>query len=308
MKLNSRIVGIIFSLLCGIFIFLSAAKYWDLVVHELSNPSLFLPMLMAVVTYLVAIFFGWVGWLLILGLLGLKAPRRDTFYIFMVSSVGKYVPGNVFQYLGRIFLASRLNISKNLVVISIILEFSMFLGLGFLISSIYSFSYMKDVLGDYEFLLYIVFLIFVICILFLFFLSNIRLKFINIIERALNIGWVHSIKFLFLSIFSSLTVFLFLGMSAYFIVQGISQETPISLLNMVSYFAAAWVVGFLTPGAPAGLGSRDAVLQLLLSPTIGVAPAVAVVLLCRFATIVGDCLGALIGLAFSTNIRINSET
>jgi uncharacterized membrane protein YbhN (UPF0104 family) len=56
------------------------------------------------------------------------------------------------------------------------------------------------------------------------------------------------------------------------------------------WLALAWVVGYVTPGAPGGLGLREAVLVLGLSPVVGDAEAMAVALAYRLVTIVADAL------------------
>jgi len=72
---------------------------------------------------------------------------------------------------------------------------------------------------------------------------------------------------------------------------------PIALLPALAVFAAAWVAGTSTPGAPGGLGVREAVLSLGLTPVIGGGPALAVALVVRLATVLADGLATLAGSA-----------
>lgn len=72
------------------------------------------------------------------------------------------------------------------------------------------------------------------------------------------------------------------------------QETD--YLIILSAFAIAWSVGFLTPGAPSGIGIREAILIFLLSPFTGDANALILALLFRLVTIGGDTLFYLISL------------
>ena len=60
------------------------------------------------------------------------------------------------------------------------------------------------------------------------------------------------------------------------------------VLLMIS--ATAWTLGFLTPGAPAGLGVREAVLVALLTPSAGEPAALTAALAFRAATLGGDLL------------------
>jgi len=62
-------------------------------------------------------------------------------------------------------------------------------------------------------------------------------------------------------------------------------------------FAVAWIAGTATPGAPGGLGVRETVLSLGLTPLIGGGPALSVALVARLATVFGDMVASLAGAA-----------
>ncbi|MEG3191890.1 hypothetical protein [Lysobacter sp. D1-1-M9] len=70
-----------------------------------------------------------------------------------------------------------------------------------------------------------------------------------------------------------------------------------SLVLLVGAFASSWILGFLAPGAPAGLGIREAVLSLWLGSTFGATIAVALIVMLRIATTLGDLLNFLWGSA-----------
>ncbi|MGD9960777.1 lysylphosphatidylglycerol synthase domain-containing protein [Nocardioides sp.] len=64
------------------------------------------------------------------------------------------------------------------------------------------------------------------------------------------------------------------------------------LVALGAAFAAAYAVGVLVVFAPAGVGAREAVFVLLLTPVIGAAPATALALLARVVHTVADALMA----------------
>lgn len=68
-------------------------------------------------------------------------------------------------------------------------------------------------------------------------------------------------------------------------------ETPAPLPALTGLFAAAWVAGFVTPGAPAGLGVREAVLVGGLRPLVGPGVAFGLPILFRLVTTAGDGVG-----------------
>lgn len=84
---------------------------------------------------------------------------------------------------------------------------------------------------------------------------------------------------------------------------------------LVGGVALSWLAGFATPGAPAGLGVREAVLLLLLEPIAGRTQGLLLVLLFRLLTVIGDvCFFILAGLVgrplaeSSTTVEKRRET
>lgn len=57
---------------------------------------------------------------------------------------------------------------------------------------------------------------------------------------------------------------------------------------LVASFALAWVAGFFTPGAPAGLGVREGLMLVMLATAYAPRDALVVVIALRLATLLGD--------------------
>jgi len=74
-------------------------------------------------------------------------------------------------------------------------------------------------------------------------------------------------------------------------------------------FALAWVVGFFTPGAPAGLGVREGLMLALLQFSYARPDALLIVIALRLATTLGDILCFLAGSAafFLTDMRASAR-
>jgi len=74
--------------------------------------------------------------------------------------------------------------------------------------------------------------------------------------------------------------------------------TPGAVATSIAVFSAAWIAGFLAPGAPAGLGIREAILLTGLGPTFGAQAAVEIAILFRALSVTADlvalCVGALL--------------
>lgn len=72
---------------------------------------------------------------------------------------------------------------------------------------------------------------------------------------------------------------------------------------VISVFAISWIAGFLTPGAPAGLGVREAIMVVSLAGLIGESKSLYVALAFRIITSMGDFLFFLSSLAVDAKMR-----
>lgn len=72
---------------------------------------------------------------------------------------------------------------------------------------------------------------------------------------------------------------------------------------LIGAFAGSWILGFIAPGAPAGLGIREAILSAWLSGSLPPAQIVLLVLALRIATTLGDLLNLIFGSVAMTRYR-----
>lgn len=88
--------------------------------------------------------------------------------------------------------------------------------------------------------------------------------------------------------------FLLIGLSFHAIVTAVA---PVALppMSTIGVFAVAWAAGYVVPGAPAGLGIREAILVAWLGPMVGGGAAIACAALHRFVTAIVDAIAALVG-------------
>lgn len=77
----------------------------------------------------------------------------------------------------------------------------------------------------------------------------------------------------------------------------VDQPGALPFAAWCGWLSLAWIVGYVVPGAPAGLGLREAVLVLGLSPVLGDVDALALALTYRLITLLADGLLAIIGFA-----------
>jgi hypothetical protein len=75
----------------------------------------------------------------------------------------------------------------------------------------------------------------------------------------------------------------------------LEQPVGFDIAAVAATLAGAWVVGFVIPGASAGIGVREAAVILLLSPVLGADDAAVIATIYRLVTAGGDALFAVLG-------------
>jgi uncharacterized membrane protein YbhN (UPF0104 family) len=80
------------------------------------------------------------------------------------------------------------------------------------------------------------------------------------------------------------------GFATWIFVAAVTAEPTPSFPYLLGAYTFAWLIGFVVPFAPSGLGVREATLIALLSPVVGAGAATALSLGLRLANVAGDFL------------------
>lgn len=203
---------------------------------------------------------------------GVRTPTSPAwaFRTYGISQLGKYVPGTIFQFAGRQALGIAEGLPKWPLARSMVWEF---LGqcLGAAVFAVLALPlYTKSVshpLADIGFVATLIVALFAVR---------------RFLGRSMAQAAVFYLGFLLLSS----TVFL-----ATLITVAPSAEIAIGQYPAVmGAFVIAWLVGMVVPGAPAGIGVREAMLLFLLHGLIPEHDLLTIVLLHRMMSVVGDLL------------------
>jgi hypothetical protein len=81
------------------------------------------------------------------------------------------------------------------------------------------------------------------------------------------------------------------GLSFWLLARGLNAESSPSYFYLSATFALAWIIGFIAPGLPAGLGAREGVMTILLTGKFAAPDILNLMLGMRLVTIAGDLLG-----------------
>jgi len=240
-------------------------------------------------------------WHLLLRDHGLSTSWRQSQTIFAIAQFGKYLPGNVGHHVGRVFMAREVGIPVPITVNTMLVEMFWGVGIAAGLTLLSLLLFVDNRALDLQWLLGPVRLGFSVALLL--FLPWLGIGFLNrylpgLVKRltgedaivAPRLGTALAVAILFL------LCFLMMGLMLKLQAQWFFGVTEGSVFELTCLFAVAWLAGYVVPGAPGGLGVREAMMVLLLSPILGAGTAVGLGVTLRVTTTVGDAVAFLIGL------------
>lgn len=92
-------------------------------------------------------------------------------------------------------------------------------------------------------------------------------------------------------------IFIFNGLILSWILRevGVDISKNVFIYKIIGAYSVSWIIGFLTPGAPGGIGVREAVISLLLKGSAtSIDLIIIAVVITRIVSIMGDIMGVLI--------------
>jgi hypothetical protein len=235
------------------------------------------------------------SWILLLRATGEMLTIPKGLVIFTLAQFAKYIPGNVAHHAGRIALARSGGLTFSKVVFSMVIEASWLIVAASVLATAWlflvvdgSFEYAKGLPTLFQ-------LAASIAAACLFALLAVWILFYwrpGPLKRILGNGAVSipSLPVLFTCLFIYVGCFLLMGAAASILAQYLLGAPGSHILLLTGAFAIAWVAGFLAPGAPAGIGVREAVLLKVLSPIYGPGIAVGLTISLRAITMLTDGL------------------
>ena len=209
--------------------------------------------------------------------------------LYLRSNIAKYLPGNVVQYMGRNMLGKELGLSQKRIFLATVAELICIVLCNTSFAFIVSFQKAKEVIGyiyvEHHLAVYAVFGG-IMAVLALIFLT------VFMIQGKYWKGKGDLIKkFLILLLFVCfmyLLGFLLSAMTLWLAFSILGEKLNYS--DVASANALSWLVGYLVPGAPGGIGIRELVLMWLLKWENSAEVISLAALMVRICSIVGDFL------------------
>lgn len=290
-RVVAKIIGAILTLASLYYLFSSFREHFESIVASFKQPIFVFVFIVGILLYLLTFFIIILSWHI---QLHRKYPNiyiSKLFRIVGISQIGKYLPGNIFHLAGRFYLAKKAGINSQDITNSLIFETIMVIVSALLVGSIYFNYYVFPSLKFNVDIYWLVFLIF--ASILTFYILDVKQSIVDLLSgyRAILIVIIFMISHLVLG-------------SVLYLIEHYLISGDASLLILTSMLALAFVVGYITPGSPGGIGIREFVFIKLAVFEMDESSALSLILSLRLITISGDLLIYLIALKLKNDFKI----
>lgn len=304
MKRLTHIAGGILAITAGAYFLYYAHR--SLQGHDLAvllQPRLLLALAALTLLYTTLVPITATAWSWLLAGLGERIGVSRTIPILATSQFGKYLPGNVAQHLGRIAFARKAGVSMGPLLLSMAFETLLVLVACCHISLATLLAAPPALLARWplgSLRLPGLVVISIVAIVIVWMAPKVaspmarwraRRRGETEDEQPLSRthpGW----SAILASYLAYMTNFLIVGFGIWVVALTVNPSAThaVGIAFLVGAFASSWVLGFLAPGAPAGLGIREALLSIWLTGSFAANEVVLLIIALRIATTVGDLL------------------
>lgn len=281
-----RIGGSLVAAAAVIFVARSVYSYAGQLSEVVQRPQSIALVVVGAVFYALSLQLVGLGWFSLLASVGEKAIAPAlALRIFARTQVYKYLPTNVIHLVGRFVLASRYGASKDTLSYAQIMEVVLMIFAAGSVAIIFSYSFVRQMGEQYGFSRNIASSVYLI--------SGAAVFLITLIAAALYFRFRQR-RLTFSTAALSLAYYVL-----FFMANGLIFSALVQLLYgpafewrmAIGISATGWLLGFIVPGAPGGLGVREAVFIAGLSAAgIPAAASTIVAITHRVVTLLGDVL------------------
>lgn len=265
------LVGWPLSFIALFFIYRLIQPQWGSVQLSLTNLKYSL-ILLAILSFITYYFFRCLIWYFIMCSQGYAIPFKDTSFLWAMSEVNRYIPGNIWSFLGRTMLFGKRDVEKRHVASALLLE-AQFVLLGAAVVSLFAASFLLyqfiPALPFKEVFLYFAYLV-VICLGALYVFQSEILSFFGKTPKGylqhLMPGFGSGVQLRLLA--ASVAGFFFFGLGYYFAISAVVFLNPQLLFPLIGLFVFSLLLGYLSFLTPTGLGVREGAIVLGLAKII----------------------------------------
>ncbi|KAF1708905.1 hypothetical protein CSC70_12485 [Pseudoxanthomonas kalamensis DSM 18571] len=314
MKTAGKWLGLAATLLCLYFFSSQVVAYWKTIREFPGTPAFTVAFLGSMALYLSTYATSGKSWQLALRMASTHISLGKSTRIIMQSQIAKFAPGNVAHHIGRVVLANRAGIPPATTVATAAIDMLALL-IAALLAALLVLEPLTTLIRQYEEHLEQSARLATITGLTLSAVALFAYAGSRRVRRGLRkfagvsglsaLGNIQNLRRMLACIALYLGSFVLGGSALWLIAESLPASNQIQLVWAVGTYAVAWLAGFIAPGAPAGLGVREAVIVLALGPMAGKDVATTSALFFRLATTIGD--GAAFSIAWLYEKKIKSS-
>jgi hypothetical protein len=245
-------------------------EYWGSLALSQITPVAWIAMAGLAMLYGTANLLLALAWWHLLAQFGVQVTRLWSIRVYGVCQLAKYVPGNIFHLAGRQAIGMAAGVSSGALAKSTFWELSL-IALGGMLYGWLALPLLTPGLPPIASIILLLGTAWVVAYLLYRFIGS---------QVSVSFGW----HMLFLAVSGGIFVTLL------DVIVRNSELHAQAWPLIGGAYVVAWLVGLVTPGAPAGVGVRELILLLLIKGLVTDADLLMAVLLGRIVTVVGDLL------------------
>ncbi|SEJ65764.1 lysylphosphatidylglycerol synthase transmembrane domain-containing protein [Demequina mangrovi] len=232
------------------------------------------------------------SWRAVMRAIGLTATVPEALRVFLLSQVGKYVPGSVWPVLAQAEFARDHGVSRPRAMTGSIVAMVVGVVTSAIVGAVGLVLAVPDALATYWWVLVVAAALAALLVPAV--LARVVALAFRVTRRDEEPARIGGRALLASAAWSAL-MWVVLGVHAWLLLRELAPGA--GLVIATGAFAFAWLVGFLVVVAPAGAGAREAALALVLAPVATPAQALSLALVSRFLMTAADAIGLAAGIA-----------
>jgi uncharacterized membrane protein YbhN (UPF0104 family) len=301
-RVAAKVFGALLSIACLVYFAVATHSVFSAESFSLAQSQTLERLPVAVTLFMLA-YAAFAGtWHCLLRLFGLNAPVSRVFGIYLTTQIAKYLPGSIGHHVGRVYLTSKYGFPAFRVGMSIAVELMLNIPVALLLSLPLAPMVAERFSSGFQsrgLLIACGIAVAIGLAITAYFMRHHHLvrSARNHLGNALQAArGRHALPyFAGASALSTLGLVL-AGLSLVALCGYLPDLAPVTVAKGVALVCAAWIVGSVTPGAPAGLGVRDAILLAGLGSLFDHRTALEATILFRGLSVVVDLGAFLVGL------------
>ena len=286
-------IGISISLACLAFFIASTAPHWHAMSTANWDARSWVVIAFALCFYVATYATATLAWQFSLRIAGKPVEYARLARVLLLAQFAKYLPGNVGHHVGRVVLARRIGLPIDSIIISMALD-TMILLAAAIACSLPAFPLMLSMFQEHgashgRIALGMLALV-VVALAVLALVPVARREIVRHGRLVMQLSHRRQLP-LFAQAWSVHCFAFLLGATTlYLLCSALSGVFSATWLAVLGVYTVAWLLGFVMPGAPAGIGIREVALLVGLSPLYGEQHALAAAATLRLITTSGDAL------------------